>query len=255
MSNMEFVKITFIGHSTTLIEGGGAALLTDPNFSSRVLLVKRAAELKYDPSKLPGLTAVVISHTHFDHLDYPSFNYIKTTVPIIVPEGSERTITRFFPNPVIELSHWTHHEFGGQLKIHAMPATHPNGILCPHFYKNASSYIIQIGDKTVFFAGDTAYNTHFRDIGNMYSIDAALLPIGCYRPAPLLKRYHMDPTEAVQAFLDLKAKVMIPIHWGTFRLTLEKLSEPIERLRAAIAERGIEDRVKVLTSGQSFEIT
>jgi L-ascorbate metabolism protein UlaG (beta-lactamase superfamily) len=118
----------------------------------------------------------------------------------------------------------------------------------------ACSYIIEVGGKTIFFAGDTAYHSDFRNIGNTYNVDAALLPIGCYKPQFYMKRFHMDPADAVQAFLDLKAKFMIPIHWGTFRLSLEKPEEPIEWLKKIAAERKIEDQIKILQPGEHLEI-
>lgn len=247
-------KITFIGHSTALIEADGRAVLTDPNFNSKVIFVKRQGVLGYDPAGLPELAAVLISHTHIDHLDLPSFAYIKTSVPVIVPEGSGRYVSRFIANPVIELAHWAGHELKGGLKIHAMPAVHPGSHICPHHYKNAASYIIEIGERKIFFSSDTSYSPHFRDIGNTYTIDCALLPIGSYRPAFFMKRYHMDPKDAVQAFTDLKAGLMIPIHWGAFRLSFEKLNEPAEWLEKIAKERGLTERIKILRSGEAIEL-
>lgn len=247
-------KITFVGHATTLIESDGMSILTDPNFAQKLIFIKRKGELRYDPKGLPDLSAVVVSHTHLDHLDFTSFNYIQTTVPIVVPEGSGRRLSQFLPNPVIELSCWSHHEFNNGLKIHAVPAVHGSGKFYPYFFRNASGYVFEIGGKTIFFAGDTAYGAHFHDIGNTYSIDAALLPIGGYKPAFIMKRFHMDPVEAVQAFLDLKTKLMIPIHWGAFRLSFERPDEPVEWLKKVIAERRIEDKVKILEPGGDVEI-
>lgn len=254
MSNALNTKITYIGHSTALIQGEGLTILTDPNFSPNISLVKRKGALNFNPAGLPELDAVLISHTHLDHLDFASFAYIKTTVPIVVPEGSGRLIGKFLPNPVIELAHWADHQFGSSLKIHSMPAVHPSRIICPYRYKNAAGYIIELGRGTVFFSGDTSYGQHFRDIGNTFTIDAALLPIGCYRPTFFMKRYHLDPSDALQAFVDLGARVMIPIHWGSFQLSLEKLGEPVEWLKRAASERGLEDSVKILTSGEFVEL-
>lgn len=251
---MQNIKITFIGHSTTLIESGENRFLTDPVFSKNIMHIKRRDELKFRPAELPELTAVLISHTHMDHLDLPSFNYIKTTVPIVVPDGSGYKISRFLPNPVIELSHWSHHDFGNGLKIGAIPVNHSSQVFCPCKSKYAAGYIIEFGTGNVYFAGDTGYNTHFRDIGNTYAIDLALLPISCYRPAFFMKKRHMDPVEAVQAFLDLKAKKMIPIHWGSFRLSFEKLDEPIEWLKKIATERNLEEQITVLSQGESVEI-
>lgn len=248
------MKITYIGHSTVLLEWDGGAFLTDPNFSDKVIIAKRKTALGYDPAHLPKITAVLLSHLHLDHFDTASFNFFKTTVPIITAEGSGRSVIRRLPNPVIELSHWAVHRFGDTSKITAVPARHSGYTLYPLPFRRANGYIIEGGGKTAYFAGDTAYGQHFKDIGNTYSIDIALLPISCYKPAFFMKRYHMDPAEAVQAAIDLKAKIMVPIHWGTFRLSFEKLDEPVEWLKKAAAGRGIEECIKILSSGESIEV-
>lgn len=251
---MEDVKITFVGHATNLIQSGRFSLITDPVFSENILFVKRANKPGINPADLPDLTCILLSHTHIDHLDFASFNYFKTTIPIVVPEGSSKVLRSHLPNPVIELAGWSAHQFDDGLKINAVPVNHPSSIYCPYRFKKAAGYIIDINGKIIFFAGDTSYTSVFKDIGNMYNIDAALLPIGCYKPEFYMKRHHMDPTEAVQAFVDLKAKSMIPIHWGTFRLSLEKLSEPIEKLKKVTAERELGEKVKILEPGESVTI-
>lgn len=254
MSNiMAGVKITFIGHSTLLIEGSCKALLTDPVFVPQLFHLKRSGEMKWRPADLPPLTAVLLSHTHLDHLNFESFSYIKTSTPIIVPEGSGALISRNLGNPVIELAKWADHEISGA-RIHAMPAIHGNRPFSIYWYKQALGYMIEMDSKTIFFSGDTAYGTHFRDISHSFSVDAALLTVGAYKPAFYMKYYHMNPREAVQAFLDLKAKVMIPIHWGAFRLGLETLDEPIEWLKKLASEQALVDRVKILKSGESLII-
>lgn len=248
------VHITYIGHSTTLIESGGTAILTDPIFSNNIFFLKRKTPLNFDPSRLPKLTAILISHLHLDHFDIQSFNYIPTDIPIIMPEGAQKTVGKYLPNPIIELSEWAQHEQTDDLKIRAVPVTHSGFRYCPCHGGTALGYVIEVAGKTILFAGDTAYNTKFKDIGNTCSIDLALLPIACYKPAFFMKRFHMDPVEAVQAFLDSGAKKMIPIHWGTFSLSLENLSEPIEWLKKVTVERGLQDRIIILNHGESVEM-
>jgi len=246
------VKITYIGHATTMIESNETRILTDPIFSKKVGFITRQRRAQIDFTTLPEISAILISHEHLDHLDFPSFNYIKTTVPLIVPEGSQKLISKHLPNPIIELSNWASHEFGNNLKIHSVPVNHSSFRICPCSKRNASAYVIELDGKTVFFCGDSAYNPYFKDIGNTYSIDTALLPIGAYKPEFFMKRFHMDPGEALQAFVDLNAKKMIPIHWGVFRLSLEKLDEPIPWLRRIADERGLADKVEILDPGESY---
>lgn len=246
------VKITYIGHSTVLIISGETAVLTDPVFSDNLLYTRRLHDLPYDPAALPKLDAILISHTHLDHLDYPSLNYIDLHTPFVVPEGSGKSIMNYLPNPSIELAAWAGHKFNDSLKVTATPAKHPRSII-PYYYKNAFGYIIEIGGRTIFFAGDSAYSNAFKDIGSSHSIDVALLPISHYKPAFLMKRWHMDPVEALQAFIDLRADIMIPIHWGTFRLTFERPEEPIDWLKKGSAERNLSERVKILRQGDSYD--
>lgn len=251
---MPDTRVTYVGHSTVLIESSGGAVLTDPIFSDSIFFIRRHEKAGIDPSHLPKLSAVIISHMHFDHFDDESYNYIRTDVPLIVPEGSGERLTRFFPNPIIELSEWSKHSLSETLTINAVPANHSGGRIMPSFRKKALGYVIEAGSKKIYFAGDTTYDDHFRTIGTTYPIDLALLPISSYRPAFLMKRFHMDPRDAVQAFIDLNAKMMVPIHWGAFRLSLEKIGEPIEWLRQIIIERGIQERIKILNAGESLEV-
>jgi hypothetical protein len=113
----------------------------------------------------------------------------------------------------------------------------------------ACGYILRSTDCTVFFSGDTGYGTFLKDIGSRFSIDIALLPIGAYKPYKWFKNIHLHPTTALQAFLDLNARHLIPIHWGTFKISDEPLAEP-PLLLAKEAERlGVQDRVHILPNG------
>jgi L-ascorbate metabolism protein UlaG (beta-lactamase superfamily) len=112
--------------------------------------------------------------------------------------------------------------------------------------------VISKAGKSVFFTGDSGYGTHFKNIGNMYKIDAALLPIACYLPRWFMQSRHMNPIEAVQAFLDLNAGHFIPIHWGSFKLSLENIHEPADWLKRISEERGLSDKVHILEQGTSW---
>jgi L-ascorbate metabolism protein UlaG (beta-lactamase superfamily) len=108
---------------------------------------------------------------------------------------------------------------------------------------------MNIDGRTIFHCGDTAFFPGFREIGEHHDIDVALLPIGAY-DAPTGREVHMNPEEAIRAFLELKARTLVPMHYGSFRLGYEPLNEPLERLVAAARAHGIEDRVQVLTEGK-----
>jgi L-ascorbate metabolism protein UlaG (beta-lactamase superfamily) len=115
-------------------------------------------------------------------------------------------------------------------------------------HRGFGGFIVEAAGRTVFHCGDTAYFEGFREIGTRHEIDVALLPIGAYDP-PTGRDVHMNPEEAVQAFLDLGARWMVPMHYGSFRLSYEPLDEPIERLRSCARKHGIADRVAIMSEG------
>lgn len=252
----EKLSCTYLGHATTLLRLGEANILTDPHFGKRVLWAKRQQELKLQPGELPDLSCVLLSHTHADHLDISSYKYISCGVPIFVPEGSERAVGRYLSNPVIELAHFACHELACGTEITAVPVVHPQSHFFDFSQTRSNAYIIRTpgGGTTVYFCGDSAYGPHFRETGNLGHIDLALLPIGSYDPTWLMHGKHMTPAEAVNAFEDLRADNMIPIHYGTFRLSWEKPDAALAWLGRILAERpDLAKRIHPLPSGKTFE--
>lgn len=259
------IAITYIGHATTLIESDGMAVLTDPNFSNRVLFVRRSKPLNYDPVNLPELSAVVISHAHMDHLNIESFKYIKSSVPIFVPVGLGKFISKFVRNPVIELEHWASHKLPNGLEVTATEAKHRGFRWFGFRYSKCNGYVIsfpnvqdlKLNAERVFFAGDSGYGPHFKEIGNLYNgipISAALLPIGAYAPSWFMKSRHLNPPEALEAFLDVGAKHFIPIHHGVFKISSESSNEPAEWLTRVAGERNLSDRVHILNPGEKYSV-
>lgn len=116
-------------------------------------------------------------------------------------------------------------------------------------------YVIESNNGSAYFAGDTAYGEHFNEIGKRFTIDVALLPIGAYKPYEWFKNIHLNPKTALQAFLDLKAKHFVPIHWGTFKISDEPLHEPPILLQQEAEELGIIEKVHILENGKSFSST
>jgi len=254
---MKSVSCTYIGHATTLIRLGQVNIITDPNFSRRTFFFfPRKVPLPFAPSDLPDLACVLLSHTHPDSLDFSSYKYISCGVPIVVPEGSERAVGKHLPNPVIELSHYADYELPDGTEITAVPVIHRSGRLSHLRYTKSNAYLIrQEGSGSVYFCSDSSYGPHFQEVGNLGPIDLALLPIGCYEPRWLLKNQHMTPTEAICAFEDLKARHMVPIHYGTFRITLEPLEAPAEWLENILLSRpDLSDRIHPLKPGESYTV-
>ncbi len=248
---MSKLKITFVGHATFLIEWEGESILTDPNFSQRVLGLRRLQEPGLKPEKLPPLTAIAVTHAHYDHLDIFSYKYFSTQTPILVPDGLEKLIQKFLPNPVTEIPLWSKHKVGN-IQVFTVPVKHQGFRLSGLTYRGTTGYIFKKGDLSIFFPGDTAYSEHFSEIAKAHKIDIALLPIGAYEPRWMMKNRHMNPEEALKAFEDLKARIMIPYHWGTFRISAEKPEAPLEWLQKILSEKP-DGRVKILQMGESYE--
>lgn len=246
-------KITYIGHATFLIEMDGQFILTDPNFSKKTLLSKRLQEPGMKPENLPDLTCIAISHANYSHLDFFSFKYFSLKTPIIVPHGLGKFLQKFLRNPIIELPPWGEHLFG-DLKINSVPVKHTGFRWSGLRWRESSGYLFTKSDQTIYFPGDTAYSDHFREVSNLHNIDIALLPIGNSEPRWWMKNRKMNPKESLRAFKDLKAKLMIPYHWGTFHSPFLQPDKSLEIFKEEIKNQKIEN-VKILEVGGSYSVS
>lgn len=173
--------------------------------------------MKYDAAHLPPLDAVLISHTHYDHLDIDSFKYLSSDIPVIMPTGTAGVLHPFVKNPVMEVAHWTTQPIAPECTVTPVPVRHYGGRLVPGLrYHGVNGYVLQMHGWTIYFAGDTSYGTHFKEIGHIYHIDVALLPLGGLSPRRLACGKMLNAETLQQAANDLRAKAWIPIHWGTF---------------------------------------
>lgn len=206
-------RITFVGHATTLVEMSGVRILTDPVFRQRFRFLKRRSELSTGSIDLHKLDAVVLSHMHFDHMDYPSLRMIPRYTPIIAPEGASRYLARKVGHDIVEMRVGDVVRIGG-VDIHAMPSQHESGFYWPMWHpRTVLSYMLE-GSQNVFFVGDTALFDTMSDIGRAFDIDAAMLPVWGF--GPYLRGDHMTPTQAAEALGRLNPRVAVPIHWGTY---------------------------------------
>ena len=241
--------IYFIGHATTLIHLNGVTLLTDPIFSDKLALFsrKRAAGMALD--RLPHLDAILISHSHRDHLDEWTLRRLPRDVPLFIPRGNGQYPRDWGHKNVRELEAGDKVRLGS-VEIIATPAKHSgarNSARDP--LPHALGYLIR-GAQTVYFAGDTALFEAMRQIGRIAPIDLALLPIGAYRPRWITKNYHMSPSEALQAMATLKAKKMIPIHWGSFRMAFDGIDEPRDMLVSLLKNDQRRGAIPILYNGE-----
>lgn len=234
--------ITWLGHSTFLIQMGGINILTDPIFGSPSFLFPRVLPLGIPLASLPPIDAVVLSHNHPDHMDAPSLRHIIKTFPhakILVPEGDKAWFERRGYNNAIEHSWWEDVQLAmpnvdvAPVRFTFLPAAHwsQRGV----FDRNKSlwgSWMIEWQGHCIYFAGDTAYAHHFANIGHHFpAIDVALMPVGPCEPHEWMAHTHVSAEQAGQAFLDLKARQFIPMHWGTFIFGYDHFEMPIERIK------------------------
>jgi L-ascorbate metabolism protein UlaG (beta-lactamase superfamily) len=244
------LAVTFVGHATLLLQWRGLNILTDPNFVPRVVVPKRLVDPGIPIEQLPPLDLIVVSHAHLDHLVKPSLRKLGKEVPVVVPTGLAELITPLGFRRVYELNWWDVYE-GDDFKVIHVPAKHW-GRRTPHDRERGyGGFVIERHGHHVYFAGDTAYFKGFLEIGRAFPIDLALLPIGAYRPHSY-RQVHCNPEDALQAFEDMQARYMVPIHWGTFRLTSEPIHEPTTWLAQLCSNNGCADRVKILQHGQTF---
>jgi len=215
------LAMIWVGHATVLLQIDDKVILTDPVFTTTVgQLSKRLVEPGFDVEKLPAIDAVAISHMHFDHLSLGSLAKIESkTRMLLMPRGGATYLTDF-GFPVLELGTWQAWEKDG-LRITAVPVDHVGwryGIDQEWMTESFTGYVIEYHGLTVYFGGDTAYDQQgFVHTAQRFpTIDLALLPIGPIEPHDFMRRVHMDPPEALQAFFDLGARRMVPIHYDTF---------------------------------------
>ncbi|HSW76194.1 MAG TPA: MBL fold metallo-hydrolase [Candidatus Saccharimonadales bacterium] len=235
--------VTWLGHSTFLIQVGGKNILTDPIFGSLSFVFRRIVPSVVQVQDLPHIDYVLISHNHFDHMDRQALCSLKNRFPnmkVLVPMGDKEWFDKHQFLHASEHIWWDEiiDDQSSNIKFTFLPANHWSQRTL--FDKNRSlwgSWMVQADDFKIYFAGDTSWGSHFEEIGNAFKdIDVALLPIAPGEPRSWMKSSHINAREAVEAFIKLKAKTLIPMHWGTFHLGFDDFYEPIMLLKQSWQE-------------------
>ena len=251
------LRVTLVNHATTLIQVDGLNILTDPIWSERCSPVAwagpkrhRAPGVRFDD--LPPIDVVLVSHNHYDHLDIPTLRMLQRhhNARISVHLGNGALLARHGIERVTELDWW---ESAGV--VTSVPAQHFSARALSDRNRNLwGGFVIRSASGNIYFAGDTGWGKHFGEIAARYApIRLALLPIGAYLPRWFMKPAHINPEEAVEAHLALRASTSVPMHYGTFALGDDGATQPVEDLERAIARKGVAG-VRVLPFGEGSDV-
>lgn len=247
-------SVTWVGHATVAIHERGQTVLTDPHFGPRVWTAPRHHPAGLPIESIPANAAAVVSHNHPDHLDAATVEKLPASVLWLVPLGVADWMAKRGRHNVIELDWWQSHERDGWT-FTCLPSQHWSQRLGVPF--NATlwcSWLIDSPERRYYFAGDTGYFHGFAEFGRKFSdIDVAILPIGAYAPRDFISYQHVDPQDAFRAYQDLGARVMLPVHWGTFRLSHEPIDEGPRELKRLVVDKDVDpSRVRWLAIGERW---
>lgn len=240
------LRVSWIGHSTMLIEIDGYRVLTDPMFSERASPLSWAGPLRFGPpalsiDELPPIDAVLISHDHYDHLDMASVQALdRRGTRFFVPLGVGAHLEYWgVPAARIREMDWWEEARLGRLVLACVPSRHFSGRGLFNRYSTLwASWAILGPENRVYFSGDTSQTPDFLEIGERYGpFDIAMIESAAYNYN--WADSHLGPEQAVDAFLMVRGKLMVPIHWGTFDLAMHSWTEPVERLRVAAEKKNV----------------
>jgi L-ascorbate metabolism protein UlaG (beta-lactamase superfamily) len=252
--------VTFIGHSSFLVQMNGRKVLIDPVFAKRLVVLRRQRRPGLLVKELPPIDLVLLTHAHMDHLNIASLRRViritrrltGRTPEVVVPKGVEDLVASLGFSRVHGLAWWERIEVQG-LSVTMTPCRHWGARMFRDTHRGYGGYVIESSDHSVYHSGDTAYFDGFSEIGARLKPQVALLPIGAYFPDSY-RSVHTSPEEAVRGFIELGAEQMVPMHYGTFRLGREPMDEPLKRLKAEAARLGLNGKLKILEEGETMHL-
>lgn len=256
----EGLRVTYIGHATLLLEIGGKRILTDPNFDPALAgFLRRVCPPGIALSALPDLDAVLVTHAHADHLSFTSLAALRQDVPIYAPGPVQQWLRKTGYRQVVGIDPGTTLQLGA-LTVHATEAEHRGNRYGYDSWRSAANmYLLVAPDRSCFFAGDTGLTPTTHGIVERIlhntdrTLDLALLPIG-HAPwwKPRFRRGHLSSDDALTLFERLRARYLIPYHWGTFHHLTSGPYDAITTLRSSLTSHPRADDVKVLEPGTTF---
>jgi len=260
----EQLRVTFINHTTFLLQLNGINILTDPIWSERASPLSWAGPRRFRPpgirfDDLPPIDLVLLSHDHYDHMDMPTLRRLQMRFGPTIYAGLKNAalLERHGVGRVVELDWWQEATARHDLWITAVPAQHFSGRgFLDRDRRLWCGYVLRTEETCIYFAGDTGAGPHFAQVAQAFPrIDLAMLPIGAYRPEWFMGEVHMTPAQAVEAHLRLGARVSIASHFGTFPLADDGMDEPLQSLDEARRLKSLpESEFRVLGFGEGWEL-
>lgn len=241
------MALTWIGHASFLIQFEKLNALIDPNFANWLFLLKRVKHAGLRIEDLPPVDLVLLTHAHFDHFHKPSLRRLPSPKIAVVPWGVGKLARGLGFERIIELQWWESFE-RGPWKVTLTPSKHWGARTLHDGHRGYGGFVLEYAGRRVFHAGDSAYFRGFREIGERYKPEVALMPIGAYYPDSF-RNVHMGPDEAATAFKELESEWLVPMHFGSFRLSFEEMEEPPRWLLDIARREGFVEKVKFLEEG------
>jgi L-ascorbate metabolism protein UlaG (beta-lactamase superfamily) len=246
--NHDKFTVTWVGHSTLLIQIKGVNILTDPIWSDRASPFSFAGPKRYTKpgislNNLPQINIILISHSHYDHFDLQTIDHFGDKVFYLIPLGMGKYLDALNITHYREMDWWDHFVYNG-VDFYCTPAQHESGRFDNDDNKTLwCGWVAKNKTDNIYFAGDTGYFAGFKEIGRKYGpFNVAALPIGAYLPRWFMSPVHIGPSEAIDAMNDLNAKNMLAIHWGTFDLADEPLDDPPKTLNFLVEKRNLDKK-------------
>lgn len=256
-ANASEPTLTWIGHSTFLVQLAGLNIITDPIWAEQLAFHKRLAPAGIAVADVPPIDVILISHSHYDHLNIASLKALSGSKMLIVPVGLGDKLRRKGFSSLIELDWWESASIRG-VQFTFVPAQHWTRRTLVDTNSSLWGGFVMACDAapSVYFAGDSGYFEGFKQIGMRFpDLDLALMPIGAYDPEWFMSAQHVTPEEALLAFRDVGAKRFVPMHYGSYKLADDTPREALDRLEAESRRLGLgADTVRILPHGQTWRL-
>lgn len=251
--------IVWLGHASFFIRLSGISMLIDPVFFG-LPVVPRMSEFPVDPALFKNIDYLLISHNHRDHCDQKSIRLLAKNNPqmkVLSGLKMQGLLKKWLRGQEIQTAGWyqQYHTAAG-LKIFYLPSKHWSRRLFRDTNESLwGAFVIQCNNKTIYFSGDTGYSGHFKALPGLFpEIDVCIIGCGAYSPRWFMRSNHIDPEDAVKAFKETKAKVMLPMHYGCFDLSDEPSGEPVRILGKIMEEEQLQNEIRIVSVGEEFNL-